>query len=447
MHRFVAVSRSFLALVVVLAVAAALRLPSLDRRPPHHDEGVNGSLAAEVERTGVYRYDAENFHGPLYFYALAAARPADLTELRLPTALVGIAMCALPFLLRIGARRALAMGLLLATSPLLVYFARFAIHETLLVALTLAFACCVLRRLDGGGPGWAVASIVLVAAIVSTKETAALLVLAALAVAAIDRRVLARWWPPWPALLLGLGLALALHVVVFTAAFRDPRGLEASVDAYLAWAGRGAEPGHAKPWWYHLALLGRYELVLAIAAIAGVVQRDAIPRVGGLLALALLAAYSLVPYKTPWLVTSSVALLAIPAGHLLGEPRARLHGAAVLALVTSAAAAQAVRLAFLRPADPREPAVYVQTSDDYAEYMRTIDRAGPRATIAVAIRDPWPLPWVLRGRHVRWSAAGPPPDVLIVDERRRAEVKLPRGYTVARYRLLQPILVFAREAP
>jgi uncharacterized protein (TIGR03663 family) len=445
MHRIAAVSRSFLALVVVLAVAAALRLPSLDRRPPHHDEGVNGSLAAEVARTGVYRYDPANFHGPLYFYALAASRPADLTELRLPTALVGIAMCGLPFLLGIGARRALAIGLLLATSPLLVYFARFAIHETLLVALTLAFACCVLRRIDGGGRGWAVASIVLVAAVVATKETAALLVVAALAVAAIDRRAFVRWWPGSAAVALGLAFAVGFHVVVFTAAFRDLRGLKASVDAYLAWAGRGAEHGHAKPWWYHLALLGRYELVLAIAAVAGVLQRDVIARVGGLLALALLAAYSLVPYKTPWLVTSAVALLAIPAGHLLGDPRARLHGAAVLALVTGAAAAQAVRLSFVRPADPRELAVYVQTSDDYAAYMRTIDRAGPGATIAVDVRDPWPLPWVLRGRRVRWSAAGPPSDVMIVEERRK--IPPPRGYVVARYRLLQPILVYARVTP
>jgi len=137
--------RAWLAVLAIFAAALALRLVALDLRPPHHDEGVNGWFVEHMHRDHYYRYDPANYHGPSYFYVLWAARELfgfGILALRLPNALIGAALCLLPVALRreLGAFRCLAACALLACSPSLVYYARDAIHETLLAALGLVVA-------------------------------------------------------------------------------------------------------------------------------------------------------------------------------------------------------------------------------------------------------------------------------------------------------------------
>jgi hypothetical protein len=88
-----------LVLLALIALCASLRLVALEHRPPHHDEGVNGWFVEKIQTDGYYAYDPSNYHGPSYFYLLTAARETlgfGLWQLRLPGALVGIALCLLP---------------------------------------------------------------------------------------------------------------------------------------------------------------------------------------------------------------------------------------------------------------------------------------------------------------------------------------------------------------
>ena len=39
-------------------------------KPPHFDEGINGWFVDQMMRTGYYKYDPSNYHGPLHFYVL-----------------------------------------------------------------------------------------------------------------------------------------------------------------------------------------------------------------------------------------------------------------------------------------------------------------------------------------------------------------------------------------
>src|SRR5437868_9611827 len=54
----------------ILALGTFLRFFLLTIKPPHFDEGINGWFVDQMMRTGFYRYDPTNYHGPLHFYIL-----------------------------------------------------------------------------------------------------------------------------------------------------------------------------------------------------------------------------------------------------------------------------------------------------------------------------------------------------------------------------------------
>ncbi len=54
----------------IIALGAFLRFLLLSMKPPHFDEGINGWFVDQMMRTGFYRYDPTNYHGPLHFYIL-----------------------------------------------------------------------------------------------------------------------------------------------------------------------------------------------------------------------------------------------------------------------------------------------------------------------------------------------------------------------------------------
>ena len=151
-----------LARLAIVALAAFLRLLWLDQRPPHFDEGVNGWFTDQMQKTGFYRYDPSNYHGPLHFYVLFVFKVLfgrNLWALRLPVALVGILTVDWVFRFRafFGRRTCAWAALAMALSPGMTYFHRDAIHETWLVFfLVLAFwGICGLWQLGGKRHLWA----------------------------------------------------------------------------------------------------------------------------------------------------------------------------------------------------------------------------------------------------------------------------------------------------
>lgn len=60
--------------MLILIIAAVLRLSWLELRPPHHDEGADGWRALQISSEAGYAFQAGQGHGPLHFYLLAAAQ-------------------------------------------------------------------------------------------------------------------------------------------------------------------------------------------------------------------------------------------------------------------------------------------------------------------------------------------------------------------------------------
>jgi uncharacterized protein (TIGR03663 family) len=143
----------------VLFVAALVRLSQLGLRPMHHDEGVNGFFLNNLMRTGVFKYDPSNYHGPtLYYFTLPLSTLAenfqmlDSWVLRLVPVIFGLATVWLALSLRryIGAVGALAAAALLALSPGVVFFSRYFIHEMMFVFFTLGIVVAALRYYETG---------------------------------------------------------------------------------------------------------------------------------------------------------------------------------------------------------------------------------------------------------------------------------------------------------
>lgn len=456
-------------MIGVLAAAAALRLLALELRPPHHDEGVNGWFTEKVVKQGHYVYDPSNYHGPSYFYLLALVRDSlgyGLWQLRLPGALIGIALCFTPLLLRrqMGWRPALLACALLATSPTLVYYARYAIHETLLVALGLLVAACTLRWAARGSSAWLIAGTAALAGMIATKETTILFVavsgvwlLGEIAVESVRaRRVMvlgraAAWsWRVPVVAAAALGLGAAIHVMMFTGFLQQPGSiteqLHRSVKAYFVWRDTGTgHSGHEKDVCYYLHLGVRYELALYVLAALGAVAgfRHRWVRGPAIVGFGMAVAYSLIAYKMPWLPASWLALLTLPAAHGVGvlgrvladELPRRVAPAAAVALALVPALAITARSSFVRPADKREALAYVHTAPDYNDWFPLIEAGGRtvgRERLFVAVDHPaqWPLPWSLTPYpRTEWGVRRDADVIIIAADRAPAvEERLRRTY-------------------
>src|SRR5262249_2307559 len=174
---------------------------------------------------------------------------------------------------------------------------------------------------------------------------------------------------------------------------------------------------YAYVWWLiqeesPLLILG---LVGATAALRGG-SRFAI--FASLYAGGLIAAYSLIPYKTPWLALNMIVPLAIVSGYAVDvlsgrvmktQPRAVLATSVLAAFALSAY--QMLVLNYVNYDDGRYPYVYAQTDRDVNRLMREIAQTGNRdgsaleESIAVTAEEYWPLPFYLRDyKHVGYFA-------------------------------------------
>ena len=363
------------ACLAILAVAAFLRFYDLDLVPLHHDEGVNGNFLVGLVRDGRYRYDPGNYHGPTIYY-FAAFLPRLLRVLLGPTAqnkygltteairfvpaLFGLGTVGLVLVLRrnLGTIATLAAAILLAISPGAVYLSRYFIHETLFVFFTLGIVVAVIRYYESSHPLYLVLGAVSAALLFATKETAVIsavvLVLAffctfvygacqrSLGIADappvvtaptkkkrrnakqsdgwgmfVERAGGAEKFIVW--LVIAFAIFLLINILFYSSFFKNwPQGVYDSINTFKFWTKTG-ETAHVHPfltyvWW--LILQESPVLLLGIVGALVVLLRPVKPAklFVAFWAFGLMAAYSLIKYKTPWLALNFVVPLALISG-------------------------------------------------------------------------------------------------------------------------------------
>lgn len=440
--------------LVILAGALFLRTAALGLRPMHHDEANQALKFGVLLENGEYRYDKDDHHGPsLYYLTLPVARAAgrhltaslDETVLRLIPALFGAGAILLFLLLRDGLGRGpvLFAGLFAAISPLMVYYARFYIQETILVFFIAGLLASLWRYSGRPSAGWAAAGGFCAGMMYATKETS-IIAFAAVAAAFLfaflsrgsGRSGAGEPGKPRPRVwhgLFGLAVALATAGLLFTSFLRNPGGLWDSVLSFRVYLARGAGTGwHVQPPSYYLELLAFSKfgasapvwseaLVLLLAVVGSVAafrkggageRSPSLPRIIFVYTIVSSAAYSLIPYKTPWNALPFYLGLVLLAGFgatflLRAFPRTGARSAVMVLLFagTFHLWLQCRRANFILYADPRNPYVYAQTGTDFLRLVRRIEalaavRPEGRRMLIQTVAGPydtWPLPWYLRG--------------------------------------------------
>jgi uncharacterized protein (TIGR03663 family) len=449
----------------VATLAMFLRFYDLPLKPLPHDEGVNTLFVSRlVHPPHAYAYDPSNYHGPTLFYfgwLSVSVLGVNAVGIRGVTAAAGLALVFLVAALRtnLGARGALAAAAVLASSSGAVYYARYFIHETVLVCSTLAAVVGVLLWWSRRRSIYLYAAAAAIGIMFATKETAVIsavvivgaaigsAVLADLAPIAQAKRFLAslRERGGMKVVAAAALVAIAVAMVFYTSFLTYPAGAIAAVKTFAIWTKTGTS-AHTQPWYTYLRWLMIEEgplLTIAAAGIAGALVRrsDRFASFVALWAIGIVTAYSVIPYKTPWLVLNMILPLALCAGVALERiwslpvRAARVLGWTVLVVVVSAGTARAAWLSFWHYDDERSAYVYAHTSRELLKLVSVVNRvqsAHPHTAITVMSRHYFPLPWYFRdyptGWHGRVVPTQSPIVVAAVEQQRELDGQLGAAY-------------------
>ncbi len=154
--------RYFASIFIIVIIAVCFRLPQITERPLHVDEAVNAFILGTLLDSGSYHYNPGEYHGPTlyYFSLLFTTISAQNTFTRLDEYLIRIiplvAGCLIAmFTLLIGSHIKPEIGYVAAgaiiVSPVMIYFSRYYIHESLLVAVGLGMVYAGFKS-QGAGP-------------------------------------------------------------------------------------------------------------------------------------------------------------------------------------------------------------------------------------------------------------------------------------------------------
>ena len=163
----------------IIGLAAVLRFWQLGIRTFHDDESVYSLVSRRMADGAGFEHVPE-LHGPLPIALTAGVfrvlGDSDVTA-RLAPAVAGVLLATLPFLFTrfIGRPGAVAASLLLAVSPSLVYYSRFAGPDIYLAFFTLASAMVLWRYLAAPSRGWLYLLALTLAGMVVSSEIALLI--------------------------------------------------------------------------------------------------------------------------------------------------------------------------------------------------------------------------------------------------------------------------------
>jgi uncharacterized protein (TIGR03663 family) len=431
-----------------------LRLVELTLKPLHHDEGVNGLFLTTLFRGGPYVYNPANFHGPtLYYFAWITTTlnsffygkdGLSTFAIRLTTVVFGVAVVWLLLCLRreLGTFGVLAAAVLATVSPGMVFFSRYFIHEVLFIFFTLGVVIAVLRFRRTREPRYLMLAATSAALLGATKETWVITVVVwlialpcAWAWLFLRKKRTAgngepapqplrfrensvgmgaapqdgRRWRPWQLYSLAALLFATVWVLFYSSFFTNfPQGVMDSVRTFGYWFQTSHSAHEYGPTQY-LEWIWQEDaptLILGSAGIAIAVwqARNRFAVFAAFWSLGILAAYSLVDYKTPWCALNILLPFTVMAGYGLGWLYQQVRGWVVAVIVIAAGVSlyQAIDLNFYRYDDDSRAYVYAHTKRDFLTLVDEINSiaagqpGGNDIGIVVMSPEHWPLPWYLR---------------------------------------------------
>jgi uncharacterized protein (TIGR03663 family) len=438
----------------------------------HTDEAVHAVKFGTLLERGEYRYDPNEYHGPTlnYFTLIPAALTSQRTfveldevTLRIVPAVFGVGLLVLPFLLRKGVPVPFGFGAVLAAfSPVMGYYSRYYIQESLLVFFSFGLLLAVYRHSQTGHPFSAVGAGLCAGLMHATKETSLITFGVLLAAVLVTRMVCGRTGAAFPLprgrnLIIVVVTAAATSIALFSSFGSNWQGVIDSIVTYHTYISRaGADAGHEHPWSYYVELLTWWDggggvvwsegPVLLLAVLGGVWALRAVGRGSEdgpifvlitVYSMLLWCVYSAMPYKTPWSILSAYHGTIMMAGlgcsvilAWLKRRRLVMLGALLVAGVVVVLGVQTVRANFILEDEPVNPWAYAHPGKDVLALASSVERVAraatggkPAAVQVICTGDEyWPLPWYLRSlpQVGWWDRVGenfvPTPVVLVSPE-------------------------------
>lgn len=206
---------------------------------------------------------------------------------------------------------------------------------------------------------------------------------------------------------------LYVGALFFSSFFTYPEGLKGAFTAYAFWTKTGNTDHTQNGFWAYVRWGMVLESPILILSVLGFLialfkLRHRFALFAGFWAFGLFAAYTIIPYKTPWLGLSFILPMGIVAGYGINELFAGKNiGQKGLAVALTLLAAgilgyQAYDLNFQKYDSDTMPYVYAHTQRGFLDMIKQIDYyaeksgKGTEATIEIVSPDYWPMPWYTR---------------------------------------------------
>lgn len=202
-------------------------------------------------------------------------------------------------------------------------------------------------------------------------------------------------------------------VLFFSSFFTYAEGIVGAFKAYAIWTKTGSKDHTQNGFWAYLKWGKQLELPIFLLAAAGtlialVKARHRFAIFTGFWAFGLLAAYSIIPYKTPWLGLSFILPMCIVAGYAINELLnnkdviIKALGGLVLFLAAGILGYQTYDLNFVRYDDDSQAYVYAHTRRGFHDLIHQIEHyseksgKGKDASIEIISPEYWSMPWYMR---------------------------------------------------
>lgn len=203
-----------------------------------------------------------------------------------------------------------------------------------------------------------------------------------------------------------------LGVLFFSSFFTYAEGVSKAFEAYAIWTKTGNKDHTQNGTFAYLKWGMKLEAPILVISALGILisflkGKHRFAMFTGLWGVGLFLAYTIIPYKTPWLALSFLLPLCLMAGYAIGElmdakdKRLRILAIALAVSGFSLLAYQTYQLNFVRYDDDEMPYVYAHTRRGFLDLMKEIEHyaeksgKGKDATIEVVSPDYWPMTWYL----------------------------------------------------
>jgi len=201
-------------------------------------------------------------------------------------------------------------------------------------------------------------------------------------------------------------------VLFFSSFFTYAEGVGKAFEAYAIWTKTGSKDHTQNGWLAYVKWGLKIESPIMLAAAIGSLiallkARHRFAVFTAFWAFGVFLAYTIIPYKTPWLALSFLLPMCIIAGYAVNElltstdVAQRILGGVLSIVAVSILTYQTYDLNFERYDDDSMPYVYAHTKREFLDLIRQIeyyaDKSGKGrdATVEIVSPDYWSMPWYL----------------------------------------------------